>query len=79
MKGVAPRSSVLPLGACRYLYAFGVPAPFPVSETLTSLAQEGVAPSTIRTYLAAVRHAQIMKGLPEPRESSSLPRLQSGN
>ena len=34
-----------------------------------------MAPSTIRTYLAAVRHAQIMRGLPEPRESSSLPRL----
>ena len=34
-----------------------------------------MAPSTIRTYLAAVRHAQIMEGLPEPRELSTLPRL----
>ena len=50
-------------GLRRYLsfcYAFGVPAPFPVAETLlcyfvTSLAQEGVAPSTIRTYLPTWR------------------------
>ena len=70
-------------GLRRYLsfcYAFGVPAPFPVSETLlcyfvTLLAEEGAAPSTIRTYLAAVRHAQIMEGLPELRESSTFPRL----
>ena len=65
------------LSFCR---AFGVGAPFPVSETLlcyfvTSLAREGIAPATICTYLAAVRHAQIMRGHPEPRESSSLPRL----
>ena len=51
-----------------------------MSETLlcyfvTALAQEGIAPSTIKTYLAAIRHAQILEGLPEPRESSSLPRL----
>ena len=53
--------------------------PFPASETLcyfvTSLTQEGIAPATIRKYLAAVRHAQIMRGHPEPQESSSLPRL----
>ena len=51
-----------------------------MSETLlcyfvTSLAEEGMAPSTIRVYLAAVRHAQILEGFPEPREASSLPRL----
>lgn len=34
-----------------------------------------MAPATIKTYLAAVRHAQIMRGLPEPRESNSMPRL----
>ena len=50
-----------------------------MSETLlcyfvTSLAQGGCAPATIKTYLAAVRHAQIMRGHPEPRETS-LPRL----
>ena len=57
-----------------------MPAPFPVSETLlcyfvTALARDGIAPATIRTYLAAVRHAQIIRGLPEPRDSSALPRL----
>ena len=70
-------------GLNRYLsfcFAFGVTNPFPVSETLlcyfvTSLARDGIAPSTIKTYLAAVRHAQIMRGHPEPRESSTLPRL----
>jgi len=63
-----------------FCFGFGVPALFPVSETLlcyfvTFLARDGVAPATIRTYLAAVRHAQIIRGWPEPRESSSLPRL----
>ena len=55
-------------------------SPFPVSETMlcyfvTSLAQEGIAPTTIRTYLAAVRHTQIIRGHAEPRESLTLPRL----
>ena len=55
-----------------FCFAFGVPVSFPVSETLlcyfvTSLARDGVAPATIRTYLAAVRHAQIIRGCPEPR------------
>ena len=68
-------------GLNRYLsfcYVFGVAAPFPVSEALlcyfvTSLAREGVAPSTVRTYLAVVRHAQVVRGHPGPRELSSLP------
>ena len=42
---------------------------------MTALAQEGIAPTTIKTYLAALRHAQIIRGYPEPRETSSLPRL----
>lgn len=70
-------------GVGRYLsfcYAFGVSSPFPVSETLlcyfvSSLAQEGITPATIKIYLAAVRHAQIVRGHPEPRGSSTLPRL----
>ena len=41
---------------------------------MTSLAQEGITPATIKTYLAAVRHAQIVRGLPEPRAAAS-PRL----
>ena len=55
--------------------------PFPVSEAslcafVASLARQGLAPGSIRTYLAAVRHAQVVRGLPEPRQHSSLPRLQ---
>ena len=54
--------------------------PFPVSESLlcyfvASLGQQRLAPSTIKTYLAGIRHAQIVRGYPAPRESSSLPRL----
>ena len=39
------------------------------------LSHQGLAPATIRTYLAAVRHAQVVRGLPEPREQSTLPCL----
>ena len=54
--------------------------PFPVSESLlcyfvAALARQGLAPSTIKTYLASVRHAQIVRGLSEPREHSNLSRL----
>ena len=45
---------------------------FPVSEQLlcyfvAALAEQGLAPATI----AAVRHAQVVRGLPEPRASPS--------
>ena len=54
--------------------------PFPVSKSLlcyfvASLARQGLAPATIKTYLAGVRHAQIMRGFEEPRQHSTLPRL----
>lgn len=39
------------------------------------MANEGLTPKTIKTYLAAIRNMQITLGLPEPREFSSLPRL----
>ena len=61
---------------------FSIDYPFPVSESLLCyyvafLAQSGLAPSSIRSYLAAVRHMQVtcIMGYPEPRETSSLPRL----
>ena len=58
---------------------FNIQSPFPVSEStlcyVAVLAKQGLAPGMIKTYLAAVRHAQIMRGLPEPRQGSSLPRL----
>ena len=39
------------------------------------LAEEGLAPSSIKSYLAAVRDRQLSLGLPDPREQSSLPLL----
>ena len=65
---------------------FGFNDPFPVNESLlcrfvASLAQEGLALNTIKTYLAGIRHAQVIKGLPEPRQLDSMPwlrLLQSG-
>ena len=70
-------------GLSRYMSfcdAVNVSPPFPVSETIlcyfvTYLARQGTSPASIKTYLAAVRHAQIVQGHPEPRQSSSLPRL----
>ena len=59
---------------------YSVSSPFPLSElTLcffaTSLAEQGLAPSTIKSYLAAVRSIQISLGLPDPRDQSSCPML----
>ena len=39
------------------------------------LAGQQLSPQTIKTYLAGIRHTQILLGLPEPREFLSLPRL----
>ncbi len=55
-------------------------SPFPVSESIlcyfsSHLATKHLAPQTIKTYLAGIRHMQIVLGLPEPRAFSSLPRL----
>ena len=53
---------------------------FPVDELLlcrfiAALAREGLLPATIKTYLAGVRHAQIIRGLPEPKQTGSMARL----
>lgn len=50
-----------------------IPTPFPVSEavlcsSVVTSARLGLAPGTIWTYLAGVRHAQIMKDPPEPHQ-----------
>ena len=66
--------------------AYNVCDPFPVSElTLcyysSYLAKKELAPQTIKSYLAALRNAQISMGLPDPRDQSSLPllkRVQAG-
>ncbi len=65
---------------------YSIQAPFPVHEHLlcyfaTYLAKKNLAPQTIKTYLAAVRNAQIAMGLPDPRDQSSMPllkRVQAG-
>ena len=54
--------------------------PFPVNELLLcrfveSLAREGFAPTTMKTYLAGVHHAQVIRGLPKPRQTGQMPRL----
>ena len=62
-----------------HAYAWG-PFPFSGVRAVTVLFRNvfgagGRIPGEIWTYLAAVRHAQIMRGLPEPRESSFFPWL----
>ena len=60
--------------------------PFPVTELTMCqfaafLADKGLAAQSIRTYLSALRNAQILRGFPDPRERSSLPilrRVQAG-
>lgn len=59
---------------------FKVCLPIPVTESLLCyfaafLAQSGLAPSSIKVYLSAVRHTQVLMGYPEPRSTSTLPRL----
>ena len=39
------------------------------------LAGQGLRAQSIKTYLAAVRNLQLMMGLPDPRDTTSLPRL----
>ena len=65
---------------------YNIASPFPVTEYLLCcflafLADQGLAPQTGTAYLAAVRSMQISLGLPDPRDSSSLPvlkRVQAG-
>ena len=60
---------------------YSILSPFPVSESLlcyfcSYLACQHLSPQTIKTYLAGIRHTQITLGLPDPKDFSSLPRLQ---
>ena len=59
---------------------YHVDVPFPVTEHMLCafaayLADNNLAPQTIKSYLAAVRNTQLSLGLPDPREGSSLPIL----
>ena len=54
--------------------------PLPVNELLLCqfaayLADEGLAAQSIKTYLAAIRNLQLSLGLPDSRDTSTLPRL----
>ena len=37
------------------------------------MANQGLSPQTIKSYLAGLRNMQLLLGLPDPREQSSLP------
>ena len=59
---------------------YNIFTPFPLTEQLlctfaASLADQGLAPQTIKSYLSAVRNMQISLGLPDPRDQSSMPML----
>ena len=60
--------------------SFDILSLFPVSEDILCyftayMASQQLTPQTVKTYLAGIRHMQIMLGLSEPRAFSSLPRL----
>lgn len=84
-QGLAPSSRRTYKSALKRFYKFcvqyNVCNPFPLSEKLlcyfaVALAREGLAPQSIKTYLAATRSLHIGLGFPDPRASSSLPILQ---
>lgn len=59
---------------------YNVSDPFPVTEKLlcyfsTKLADDGLAPQTIKVYLSAIHSMQLSLGLPPPREEFTLPVL----
>ena len=59
---------------------YDILSPFPVSESVlcyfaTYLACKHLSPQTVKVYLEAIQHMQIMLGLPEPQEYSLIPRL----
>ena len=55
----------------KFCLTYSITDPFPLSELLlcyytSYLARKGLAPQTIKAYLAALRNAQILLGLPRP-------------
>ena len=89
-RGLAPSTQKAYNAASKRFYDFctryQVETPFPLSEQLLCgfsafLADQNLAPQTIKTYLSAVRNLQLSLGLPDPREQSSMPvlkRVQAG-
>jgi len=65
---------------CNLFSAHAAVTPFPVSEVIPTyfvpyLFKEDLTGGTIKSYLAAVRHAQISLGLGDPR-MGDMPRLE---
>ena len=59
---------------------YQVPDQFPITEYLlfafaALMADNGLSPQTVKSYLTAVRNTQLSHALPDPREQSSLPVL----
>ena len=59
---------------------YGISNAFPTNELIlcrfvASLAQDGLAPSTVKSYLSGIRHAQIMDGYPDIHMTDTMPRL----
>ena len=80
-QGVAPSTQSTYQSTLRkfaeFCSLYSIITPFPVSESIlcyfsSYLACKTLSPQTIKTYLAGIRHMQIMLGLPEPRAFSSL-------
>ena len=64
----------------KFCTTFNITSPFTLSEHLLCayaayLADQHLAPQTIKSYLSALRSWQISLGLPNPRDNSSLPML----
>jgi len=64
----------------KFCSAYNITSPFPLTEgflcTYASyLADQQLAPQTVKSYLSALRNWQISLGLPDPRDQSSLPML----
>ena len=88
--GLAPSTQKTYNAAMKHFHTFcityNVINPFPLTEHLLCsfaayLADQTLAPQTIKSYLSALRNMQISLGLPDPREQSSLPvlkRVQAG-
>ena len=64
----------------KFCTTYNVSSPFPLSEQIlctyaSYLADQHLAPQTIKSYLSALRNWQIPLGLPDLREKSSMPML----
>ena len=69
-KLIVAKSTASTYGAAVFCATFHVLHPFPEDGLLlcliiVALAKEGLAPTTLRTYLSNIHHTQIMWGLPE--------------